>query len=129
MTRVVLPSEYGGGAELTIDGESTDLSGGALSVAAGLAQGTYSWKYFETNFGLLKGQADLSSSIADGIGGTAGIESVYASACFKIPIFGHELKLGVSGNVGGIGAKCKVGAKTEIGASFIGGGSIIVEWD
>ena len=48
---------------------------------------------------------------------------------FKIPIFGHKLSIGVSGNVGSVGADCIIGKRTEIGFASGIGGSIIIEWD
>ena len=119
----------GSGGGSSYDGSALDVFGNFLSIEAGLDKGTYSWDYFEMSFGLMKASGELSASILEGIGGSASFESMHGSAFFKIPVFDHQLRIGASGNLGGIGAKCKIGLKTEIGVSFIVGGSIIVEWD
>ena len=73
--------------------------------------------------------AGASTSIITGMGANATAESVYGMAAIKIPIFGHQLKIGVKGNAGSIGGVFVLGAKTEIGIACGVGGSIIVEWD
>ena len=102
---------------------------GFIDASCGLDKGKYTWEYFEMEAGVAKISGTASSSITKGIGFSANAETVYGTACIKIPILGHELKLGVSGNLGGVGASCVVGATTEIGVSFIIGGKVSIEWD
>ncbi len=113
-----------------MEGGKASIDGYAhIDASCGLDKGQYTWEYFEMEFGVAKISGTASSSIIKGIGLSASAEAVYGVACIKIPIFGHELKLGASGNLGGIGASCVVGATTEVGISFIAGGKVIVEWD
>ena len=114
-----------------IKGRGTENeSVGSISAATGLDKGTYSWKYFEMEFGCGRASASASTDVLNtGFGIGAKVESVYGSANIKIPFNKHQLKIGVSANLGGIGAECKIGATTEVGISFIGGGSFVIAWE
>ena len=102
---------------------------GMISASAGLDKGTYSWKYLDLEVGVGKVSGSASTSLRNGTGLEAMAESIYGSACIKIPIGEHQLKIGGSINALSIGATAKIGAETEFGIAFGAGGSISIAWD
>ena len=118
--------EYsGGGTEGSIDG----LDVGFINGTVGLIKGEYDWEYFKMDFGAGKLSGSASTSVTDGAGVSLLAETVFGSVALKIPVFGHTLSIGVTGNLGSIGASCVIGAKTEFGLSFGIGGKITILWD
>ena len=111
-------------------GSTENKSFGFIDASVGLDKGVYSWQYFETEVGFGKLSGSASTSFGDkGIGFSANAETVYGSAKFKIPIFNHKLSIGVSGNLGSVGASFVLGKDSEIGLAFGIGGKLVISWD